>query len=138
MKQNYFVVDGIKYYTGAIFITQDMVGKRVEASFVYYDTDKDRYVYKVKDCICDIDHNNFWRMFICMTDKVNKSVRMPTIKTKKDIEINGLFIGWVWYIFLMLISAIFKDAIGLWILISVIFFGWRAKKIKEEGLYIEW
>ena len=64
-------------------------------------------------------------------------MHLPIIKTKKDFQIDGLFLGWMWYIFLMLISVIFNGAIGLWILISIVFFSWRAKKIKREGTYIE-
>lgn len=137
MKQGYFIINGAKYHTGSIFIIKDM-GKNVEASFLYYDTDKQRYFYKIKDCVWNVDNKNFWRMFVSTTDKRNESAHMPVIKTKKEIEIDGLFIGWVWYIFLMSVSIIFKGAIVLWILYSVIFFKWRAKKIKEEGTYVEW
>lgn len=137
MKQNYFVIDGKKYYTGSVFITKDM-GKCVEASFMYYDTDKKKYFYKIKDCIWKVDHDYFWRTFVSVTDKRNENVRMPVTKTKSDFEIPNLFIGWVWYIFLMLVSSLFNDAIGLWAFISVVFFNWRSKKIKEEGTYNEW
>ena len=137
MKQGYFIVNGAKYHTGSIFIIKDM-GKNVEASFLYYDTDKQRYFYKIKDCVWNVDNKNFWRMFVSTTDKRDESMRAPTTKTKNDIEIPGLFIGWVWYIFLMAISVIFNGAIFFWILYSVIFFKWREKKIKEEGTYVEW
>lgn len=137
MKQNYFVVNDAKYYTGSVFITKES-GRCVEASFLYYDTDKERYFYKIKDCIWNVDNKNFWRTFVSVTDKKNEDTHMPVVKTKNDIEIDGLFIGWVWYIFLMIIGSLFKGAIILWIVISVIFFGWRAKKVKEEGYYNEW
>lgn len=137
MKQGYFIVNGAKYHTGSIFIIKDM-GKNVEASFLYYDTDKQRYFYKIKDCVWNVDNKNFWRMFVSTTDKRDESMRAPTTKIKNDIEIPGLFIGWVWYIFLMAISVIFNGAIFFWILYSVIFFKWREKKIKEEGTYVEW
>lgn len=137
MKQNYFIVDNNRYYTGSIFITTDM-GQHVEASFLYYDTDQKRYFYKINDCVWNVDENRFWRNFVSVTDKRNDNVRMPVTKTKSDMEIDGLFLGWVWYIFLMAISTIFNGAVVLWILYSVIFFTWRAKKIKEEGTYVEW
>ena len=137
MKQNYFILDGVTYYTGSVFVTKNM-GKCVEASFLYYDTDRSRYFYKINDCVYNVDDNHFWRTFVSVTYKVNENVRMPNVKTKKDIEIPGLFIGWVWYIFLMAVSCIFNGAIILWILISVIFFVWRANKIKKEGTYVEW
>ena len=59
-------------------------------------------------------------------------------KRRKDSQIDGLFLGWMWYIFLMLISIVFKEALGLWIFISIVFFKWRSDKIKKEGTYIEW
>ena len=137
MKQNYFTIKGKKYYTGTIFIVNNM-GQEAEASFICYDTECARYVYKIKDCICRVDPKNFQRIFISVTDKRDNKVHMPVKKTRKDTEIDGLFIGWLWYIFLMVISIIFKNAIGWWIFISVVFFNWRKKKIKEEGTYLEW
>lgn len=137
MMQNYFVVNGVKYYTGTVFIVNNM-GQHTEASFVCYDQDRQRYVYKIKDHTWHADEKNFQNRFICVTDKVDNIITGPTVKTKSDIRIDGLFIGWMWYIFLMAISALFKDAIGLWFLISIVFFAWRSSKIKKEGTYIEW
>ena len=137
MFQNYFVANGQKYYTGAVFIVNNM-GKQEEASFICYDTEHKKYAYKIKDCVWYADPENFQKMFVSITNKTNNLTSVPATKTKKDRDIDGMFIGWVWYIFLMGISIIFKDIAGLWILISIIFFSWRAKKIKEEGTYIEW
>ena len=137
MKQNYFIINGEKYYTGAVFLVHHN-GKQVEASFVYYDTDYCKYVYKIKDCTWVVGEKDFKQRFVSIISKRDNTVSMPTQKKMKDFEIDGLFLGWMWYIFLMLISVIFKDAIGLWILISVIFFSWRSNKIKKEGMYNEW
>lgn len=137
MKENYFVVNGKKYYTGTVFIVENM-GKQVEASFICNDVEHSRYVYKIKDCIWRVTPEHFQQSFISVTDKIDDKVHMPVTKTKKDMEIDGLFLGWLWYIFLMAVATIFKGNIGLWILISIVFFSWRAKKIKEEGTYIEW
>lgn len=52
----------------------------------------------------------------------------------KDTEINELFLGWVWYIFIMLVVSIFKGAVIGWIVVSFFFFKWR-KKIKEEHTF---
>lgn len=137
MKQNYFIANGVKYYTGTVFIVHHN-GKQVEASFVYYDTEYKKYVYKINDCTWVVGVDDFKARFICVTDKKDNTVSMPVKKKMKEFDIDGLFIGWVWYIFLMAISTIFKGAIGLWILISIVFFSWRADKIKKEGTYIEW
>ena len=137
MKQNYFIVNGKKYYTGTVFIAKHM-GEEVKALFLCHDTEKGRYYYKVNECVYNVDYNKFQRTLVAVTNEVNSNIRLPSIKKKKDIEINNLFIGWVWYIFLMLVSTIFKDVVKLWIFISIVFFIWRHEKIKEEGTYIEW
>lgn len=136
MLQNYFIANGKKYYTGTVIIVEHL-GKQVEASFMYYDVDMNKYFYKIKNCTHAVPTEYFNRVFIGATDKTDPTVHLPVIKTKKDFQIDGLFLGWMWYIFLMLISVIFNGAIGLWILISIVFFSWRAKKIKKEGTYIE-
>lgn len=137
MFQNYFNVNGQRYYTGTVFMIQYM-GEKKEASFICYNTSRSEFIYKIGNCRWHSRDKYFWEHFVNVTNKVDQNVHMPTYKRKRDVEIDGLFLGWVWYIFLMLISTIFKDAIGLWILISWVFFSWRARKIKEEGTYIEW
>lgn len=42
-----------------------------------------------------------------------------------DVEV-----AWIWYIVIMLVTVIFKDRIGLWILESLIFFGWKEGSFK--------
>lgn len=37
-----------------------------------------------------------------------------------DVEV-----GWIWYIVIMLITIVFKERIGLWILETFIFFTWK-------------
>lgn len=134
--QDYFIVNGKKYYTGTVFITKDIV-KEVEAAFIYYDIDKSKYVYKIGNCTMHAHTKIFWNNFVSVTDKKDNKVHAPVIRKRNEFDIDGLFLGWVWYIFLMLISIIFNDAIGLWIFFSIVFFSWRHKKIKEEGTYVE-
>lgn len=57
--------------------------------------------------------------------------------TPRDIDISRLFLAWIWYIFIMVISIIFVDAIGIWILASVIFFKYRKKVLEEESYYVQ-
>lgn len=140
--QNYFIVNEKKYYTGTEFKIKYM-GDVVDAVFVcvhFSDTFGINIVYRLK-------HNGqqwhtpipmFQKDFVCITGAVDIETKMPQTKHMRDRDIPGLALGWTWYIFLMAIVTIFKDNVGLWILISVIFFSWRAKKIKEEGTYIEW
>ena len=136
-KENYIIVNKTKYYTGTVFVI-NFNGKIQEAAFVCSIPKANKILFKLSDKRWWINADDFRKRIIEITNKVDTSVRMPIENTMKDRYIDGLFIGWLWYIFLMSISVIFKDAIGLFVLISVVFFSWRKKKIKEEGTYIEW
>lgn len=140
--RNYFVYNGKQYYTGTIFIVNEH-SKQIEAIFICYNMDTKKYIYKTKNKTIDgckwmVYEKYFYNHLVSVTDKIDNTAHMPFVKQFKDSQINGLFLGWMWYIFLLIISVIFKDAIGLWILWSVVFFSWRKKKIKKEGTYIEW
>lgn len=41
-------------------------------------------------------------------------------------------VAWIWYIAIMAITVIFKERIGLWILESVVFFGWKNGIFKKS------
>lgn len=137
MHRGYFEYNGKRYYTGTVLIVKYM-SEEVEATFICYDEQSKYYVCKIRQFKMWYPESQFFNAIIRVTDTSNNSVHMPQQKVKKDTHIDGLFIGWVWYIFLMGISTIFKDAFGLWIFISIVFFNWRKKKIEEEGTYIEW
>ena len=134
---NYFVWNGVKYYTGTVIVVKDM-GRQTEATFVCYDKTYNYYIYKIKDGRAMRRPDQFEKSLIEVTNKRNDKVRMPAVKTLKDSQIEGLFLGWVWYIFLMAVSTIFKCNFLWWTLISFGFFTMRADKIKKEGEYIEW
>lgn len=137
MYRNYFVVDGEKYYTGTIFTLNEM-GKEVEATFICYDTEHNRYIYRIDGCTWRSSDKYFQKFFIAVTDKRDSKEHMPVKKKMNEFNISGMFLGWVWYIFLMLIIVLFRERIGLWILTTAVFFSWRSNKIKKEGTYIEW
>lgn len=137
MLQNYILLNGKKYYSGSVFIVNCM-GKESEAVLIGYNKEYDSYFFKINNKTCRMKDVVFKNNFVRIADGVNINVHIPTEKKRKDLDIDGLFLGWVWYIFLMAIATIFNGAIFLWIMISIIFFNWRAKKIKEEGTYIEW
>lgn len=134
---NYFVWNGVKYYTGTVIVVKDG-NKQVEAAFVCHDKTYNRYVYKIKDWQRMCPPSHFEKILVEVTNKRNDKVRMPVVKTLKDSQIDGLFLGWIWYIFLMAVSTIFQYNFLWWALISFGFFTMRADKIKKEGEYIEW
>ena len=136
MYLNYFVHNGQRYYTGTVAVLK--TGDQNPCTFICYDVVHDMYVWRVsgyRQFIRGKDHD---RWIVSITGDVNKNVRMPVQKTMKDEHIPGLALGWVWYIFLMAISTLFKGNVCFWAAISVLFFAWRKKKIKEEGTYYEW
>lgn len=144
MKQNYFIYNGIKYYTGTeIIILKYPYNNPVFsdlAYFIYYDVINDIYAYRLKlSNRIFIQHGQIFKNeFGGITGKVNSSIVVPQTKQLKDFQIPSLFIGWGWYIFIMSVGLIFNARIIIWIFTSIIFFNWRNKKIEEEGYYVEW
>lgn len=136
-RENFIVINGAKYCTGTVFMI-NFNGKVQEAAFICYITKTNVVYCKLKDANWFISADDFRSRIIEITNKFDSSVHMPHVYKKPEMEVDGLFIGWLWYVFLMAISTIFKDVIGLWILISVAFFSWRKGKLKEEGTYCEW
>jgi hypothetical protein len=135
--QDYCVVNGEKYNTGTIFII-DWNGRHREAAFICYFPEKQYYKLKIDNTTWIITEKDFQKKLVTTTNKKDSHVRAPVVKTQKDAEISSLFLGWAWYIFFMAVGAIFKNAIVVWILVSVIFFDWRKGINKKEGTYIEW
>lgn len=136
-KRNYFIVDGVKYYSGTIFIIEH-AGKEIEATFVLDNVSCKYFLYRIGQRGYTERYKDFQEHFVAVTGKINPNERGPVLKKKKEFDIPGMALGWTWYIFLMLLSIIFKDVIGLWILISVIFFSWRSKRIKKQGYYCDY
>jgi hypothetical protein len=38
---------------------------------------------------------------------------------------DAIFIGWVWYIIIMIVGIIFKECVMIWVFASLIFFAWK-------------
>ena len=136
MYQGYFDYNGKRYYTGTVFIVRKD-GKEVKATYIGYNTEYTKYNYEINGCKYIVDENYFYNALIAVTEGYDCRASLPIKKQMKESEIDGMIVGWIWYIVLMLISSIFKANVGLWILISIVFFGWRAKK-KKESVYIDW
>lgn len=140
MKQDYFIFNGEKYYTGTVFIINHFNNRPVKAAFIYYDTDYENYKYKILDCddTWIVNKKQFNKWIVNVTDETDTSVRMPQTKYLKDSQVSGMPLGWLWYIVLMLFGVIVKGQIIWWTFVSVVFFSWRRAKMKKEGTYIEW
>lgn len=142
MKQEYFVYKGKRYNKGDIIIVEEFCYyscklHKTKAEFLYYDAEEKKYALKVYNNVVIHDEDHFNMIFCGAYEPVIKNkanVTEPKQLTFKDeLNIDGLFLAWLWYVFIMLVAVIFKDCIGIWILASVVFFNYRNKKLKEAG-----
>lgn len=148
MKQNYFIYNGEKYYAGSVMKVKqwdNISGREVErdATFICSDTERDRIIFRIQNHTHSYPKENFNQIFIRIINKVGDqhniqySEQHLTENRKKtfseELSIDGMLIAWMWYIFIMAATTIFNDRIGIWILTSIVFFGYRSKKLKERG-----
>lgn len=139
MYKDYFVYNGKKYCSGTqikVFRSDNVYDL---AYFVYYDDSNDvvwyQMAYTNQRRGCSME--TFLKRLVGVTGSVNYAFHPPVEKKLKDYQIPKLFFGWVWYIFIMLLLVIFKNAIIGWVAASVVFFSWRSDVIEKEGYYIE-
>lgn len=140
MKEKYFVYKGKKYNSGTIIIirwgcTFSRTVMNAQATFIEHDLLNDQYVVEVYGKEHLYSEKQFYSV-LCMVvanNKVDTAKEPKEYKIRNELSIDGLLIAWIWYIFIMVVGAIFYDRIGIWILASVIFFNYRNKKLKEAG-----
>lgn len=142
MRQNYMIYKGKKYNSGdTIHILWSTHGynNTHKHTGVFLDCDKenDEYRFVVDGITYNFNKICFYKIMQDKTDgfvTTNCEYQKQTKPTFKDeLNIDGLLPAWLWYIFIMSVSVIFKSCIGIWILSSIIFFNYRSKKIKEAG-----
>ena len=143
MIQRYFIYNNVKYPTGTEIIMRPLhrnskCTQCEKAYFICFDEANDTFVYRCDGKQYFLHSNNFWRRFEGVTGTVNNNIQVPEMTRIKDFQITNLFFGWVWYIFIMIVLVLFKNAIFGWILISIIFFSWRHDVLKKEGYYVKW
>ena len=51
-------------------------------------------------------------------------------KLRKDSEVPEVYVGWIFYIAVMLISVFFRQKLGLWYFETIVFMFWRAIKLQ--------
>ena len=135
---DYFIINGKRYYTGTEFKIKYM-GEVVDAVFVCTQFAKrTEIVYRINGRQYFTPIPLFEKAFVSISNSVSNETQMPQVKYMKDRDVQYVSVGWMWYIALMLFGVIVKGTLIWWIFISVVFFSWRANKIKEEGSYIEW
>lgn len=142
MKQNYVIYKGEKYNSGdvmqIVWYTQGCKkAHNYTGVFLDCDEDKDEYRFIVdgqtycfnKTCFCKIIKSH------SSSEEKNDCAEKNEKQTKffDELNIDGMLIAWIWYIFIMVIASIFYARIGIWTLASVVFFKYRNKKIKKGG-----
>ena len=143
MKQNYFVHNNKRHESGTIIVLSrfDIYSKRVcdtKAKFLYYDTEMNEYTVEIYGKECAYTEKFFYDNLIKIYDPNKPIVNTQVVNTKThtfsdELNIDGLFIAWMWYVFIMVVGVIFHDRVGIWVLASVVFFNYRNKKLKEAG-----
>ena len=140
MQEGHFIYNNIKYPTGTVVEIKDFYNNKIRtATFIYHDTNRDTYIFKYRDNCQQwiVSSKDFFNNLQSITDKFDTTAKIPQRKKIKDRYVDSLLIGWVWYIFLMIIFTLFNGRIFGWIGLSYCFFKWRKNKIKKEGYYVE-
>lgn len=143
MKQDYFIYNGEKYFTGTVCVINKYDGLQrsfteEEVKFIYYDTERKYIAFKTKHDKKFWPEKLFLKELVEVIDKVDPSVHMPRELHMKDSEILGMKEGWCIYLLVMAIATIFYWRIPIWVAATIIFIEWRNKIIKERGTYREW
>lgn len=145
MREKYFKYKGMKYKSGTILKIKPTTGRAnpspkifEEATFMFYDTDSQKYFIKVGGTTCLLSEKGFLDILISPMNEINteyieKVAEEERWTINKELAIDCMPIAWIWYIFLMGITFIFNGFIFYWILISIVFFAYRNKKLRKEG-----
>lgn len=137
MKKDYVIYKGKKYNSGdTIRINWYTRGYKAgkfpyTGTFLDCDEEKDEYRFIVNGQTYCYNKICFYKT---MRDgKEKKPAEKKKATFKDELNIDGLFIAWMWYIFVMGLSIIFNCRVIIWICASLIFFDYRKTKLKEAG-----
>jgi hypothetical protein len=140
MTQNYFIYNGTTYRTGDIvkvlwYSVYAPTPKVKEAVFVSCDPEKDEYNFKVDEKMYCYTQKLFCHMIYQNTERPNmqNKTHLQSRTFVDELNMDGMLIAWIWYVFIMAIGVIFNDRIVLWIAASIIFFNYRNNKLKNGG-----
>ena len=149
MKQDYFVYHDKIYNFGTMLKVRqlDFINNNpyeVDAMFICYHPNTRHYVIKINNCICHYTEDMFYKILVDVSDKSDVSyVKHPLYENSKhnkkttlwdELNVDGMLVAWIWYIFIMVVATIFVARLGIWIIASIIFFAYRDKKLRKAGL----
>ena len=140
MMLDYFIHNGKKHHTGTVILVKNPKYPDYPdtASFICYDVNNDRCIYKIGNCRYHHYEKDFKEILVAVTDEVDPNVRVPVRRKCSDWDIAGLPEAWVVYIIAMAVSTIFEGNIVFWAIWSLTFYLYRKNKIGNGGTYIEW
>ena len=149
MKVYDFEYNGKRYGPGTIIIMKFYNGRldRTEeerVTFCFRTTMRDEYDVQLPNGnVRGMFKFEFYDRIISVEDTVNPYVLQQTqVQTEKEngkptfkdeMNIDGLFLAWIWYIFIMAVACIFHARFGIWTLASIVFFHYRKRKLREAG-----
>ena len=149
MWANYFIYNNKRYEYGTI-VKAIIQNEEAEMTFITYNTEEGKYLFKIdanhyKDGYYLIDYTDseLRNNLVEITDRIDtkyvqwhplqEPLLLDRLTFKEELKVDGLFIGWVWYIFLMGITIILNGRLFYWAVISICFYNYRKKRLKEEG-----
>ena len=140
--KNYFEYKGRKYYKGTIV----QIYEKDRINFGFYNM--------LRFTGCDNDNSicyfsslyDLWHQYSIPDNQLETCIEIIAvpcgleIQENQDIKvdpkyIDGIVSAWIWYILAMIFGLFLKgpiNTIGTWVLASIVFFGWRRKKMKGE------
>ena len=142
MRRDYVVYKGKRYNSGdKIDILWHTHGYKnahyYTGTFLDCDEEKDEYRFIVDGMTYRFNRVCFYQTMCDNPPPVNRTKHINNVPKKltlaKELDIDGLLIAWMWYILIMAVSIIFKGNIMIWIVVSIIFFNYRNKKLREAG-----
>lgn len=139
MKQDYIIYKGKRYNSGDTidilwYTCGYQIARNYKGTFIDCDEKKNEYRFVVDGKMYCFNKACFYRIIKDNTT-INKGENYidatPKKKTfKNELNIDGVLIAWIWYIFIMAIAVIFKGCFAIWIVASIIFFSYRHNKLK--------
>lgn len=142
MKQDYVVYKGKTYHTGGKIdiLWYTSVYKNAHpytGIFLDCDEENDENRFIVDDITYCFNKTCFYQTMYDKvpndTSKQKKKIETKKLTLKDELNIDGLLVAWLWYIFVMAVGTIFNGNIIIWIVASLIFFNYRNKKLKNAG-----
>lgn len=143
MKQSYIIYKGVQYNSGdtinILWYTNGYKNARLHtAVFLDCDEEKDEYRFVVDGTTYCYNRICFYKTIYSNkheeieSQNVNFVAHHPTFK--EELNIDGMLYAWMWYVFIMALAIIFNGREVIWVVVSIIFFSYRNKKLREAGI----